>query len=329
MTATRPALARATTAQDAIDKTAYLPGRSGPATSANVSNYSRGINGIMVNLQGGGNHAWITLANILSDFSFKMGNNNSPSTWATAPSPISVSVRAGAGVDGSDRVELIWADNAIKETWLEVIVKADSDTGLVQEAGEPTDVGDVFFFGNAAGDDFTGESTIAFTNATDDLDARAHTGLATITNVWDYNKDGFVNASDSLAARVSGSIRFIKVGNPPAAPEAAPAVTSDSAVNTASVTMATPAAAVGSVSIDVSPAISVAPTIIANAGSAAVTNAGLRATAVAQATPRSAAVKPSSLTDMAEPSVNVSAMPFIGTTGIGTTRSQYDLSSDD
>ena len=169
-----------------------------------------------------GNHGSITLANILNDFTFKVGNNNTPSTWATATSPISVSVRAGAGVGGSDRVELIWADNAIKETWLEVIVKANTDTGLAQQASEPTGVGDVFFFGDAAADDFNGESTIAFTNATDDLDARAHAGVATITNIYDYNKDGFVNSTDSLAARVSGSIRFIKIANPPSAPDADP-----------------------------------------------------------------------------------------------------------
>ena len=200
----------------APDKVAYLPG-AGTATSVNVSSYNKGINGIMVNLEAPGNHSSISLANILNDFTFKVGNNNTPSTWATAPSPISVSVRAGAGVGGSDRVELIWADNAIKETWLEVIVKANSDTGLAQEAGEPTGVGDVFFFGNASADDFNGETTIAFTNATDDLDARAHAGVATITNIYDYNKDGFVNASDSLAARTTGSIRFIKIANPPSA----------------------------------------------------------------------------------------------------------------
>ena len=216
----------------APDKSALLPGAP-TATSANVSSYSKGINGIMVNLQGAGNHGSITLANILNDFTFKVGNNNTPSTWATATSPISVSVRAGAGVGGSDRVELIWADNAIKETWLEVIVKANTDTGLAQQAGEPTGVGDVFFFGDAAADDFSGETTIAFTNATDDLDARSHAGVATITNIYDYNKDGFVNSTDSLAARVSGSIRFIKIANPPAAPDADPSASP--AVTTAAV----------------------------------------------------------------------------------------------
>ena len=227
----------------ASDKTAYLPGTGLTATSANVSNYTRGINGIDVDLLGGGNHSVIILANILNDFTFKVGNNNTPSTWATAPNPISVSVRAGAGVGGSDRVELIWADNAVKETWLEVIVKANSDTGLSQSAGEPTGVGDVFFFGNAAADDFSGETTIAFTNSTDDLDVRAHSGVATITNPWDYTKDGFVNSSDLLAARVSGNIRFIKIANPPSAPDADPSASPSA--SPADTTAATPSTSSG------------------------------------------------------------------------------------
>ena len=98
----------------ATDKSAYLPG-SGTATIANVSSYDRGINGIMVDLLGGGSHTAITAANILDDFTFKVGNNNSPATWAAAPNPTTVTVRAGAGVSGSDRVELIWPDGAITE----------------------------------------------------------------------------------------------------------------------------------------------------------------------------------------------------------------------
>ena len=208
----------------APDKTAYLPG-SATSTAANVSSYNKGINGIDVDLLGAGNHGSITLANILNDFTFNIGNNNTPSTWTTAPSPISVVVRSGAfgAATNADRVELIWADNAIKETWLEVIVKANSDTGLPQLAGEPAGVGDVFFFGNAAGDDLLGETTTAFTNSTDDVDARNHFGAnVPITNIYDYTKDGFVNSSDSIAVRVTGSIRFIKIGNPPSAPDADP-----------------------------------------------------------------------------------------------------------
>ena len=96
---------------------------------------------------------------------------------------------------------------------------ATPDTGLptpLATSGTLAGVGDVFFFGNAVGDDLSGETTIAFTNSTDDLDARNHPGVATITNIYDYNKDGFVNASDSLIARGNpGSIRFINIGNPP------------------------------------------------------------------------------------------------------------------
>ena len=99
----------------ATDKSAYLPG-SGAATFANVSSYAQGINGIMVDLLGGGAHSSITA----SDFIFKTGNTPSvDGTWTTlsgANLP-TVSVRLGmtgaangAGtVSGSDRVELIWA----------------------------------------------------------------------------------------------------------------------------------------------------------------------------------------------------------------------------
>ena len=38
--------------------------------------------------------------------------------------PTAVSVRLGAGVGGSDRVEITWATGAIKNTWLEVNVHA-------------------------------------------------------------------------------------------------------------------------------------------------------------------------------------------------------------
>ena len=190
----------------ATDKSAYIPG-SGTATAANVSSYSQGINGIMIDLSGA--HGTITA----NDFVFKIGNNNTPSSWATAPAPVSVTVRAGAGVNGSDRIELIWANGAIKHDWLEVQMLANTDTKLTAPY--------TFFFGSAAGDDLVGETTTAFTNSTDDIGARNHPGSAVpITNIYDYDKDGFVNSSDQLVARSnSGSIRFINLGNPPSAPD--------------------------------------------------------------------------------------------------------------
>src|SRR5262249_21622251 len=71
----------------AIDKSAYIPNGT-TANFGNYSSYSKGVNGIMVDLLGGGQHTSITLANILNDFQFKVGNNASPGTWVNAPNPI-------------------------------------------------------------------------------------------------------------------------------------------------------------------------------------------------------------------------------------------------
>ena len=63
-----------------------------------------------------------------SDFEVKMGTGGDPSTWAAAPTP-TVGVRRGAGVGGSDRVTLTFPDNAIKNVWLQVTVRANSVAG--------------------------------------------------------------------------------------------------------------------------------------------------------------------------------------------------------
>ncbi|MCE5269138.1 MAG: lectin like domain-containing protein [Planctomycetaceae bacterium] len=167
----------------ATDKTALLPGQK--ATFANYTSYSRGINGIIVDITGAATP--ITAA----DFEFKVGNSNDPTTWAAAPTP-SVTWRALSG--GVTRVTLIWSDNAIQKKWLQVKVLASADTGLAAP--------DVFYFGNAIGEsgDNTGNATV---NATDAYLAASHTlgfGTAPITNVWDYNRDGKVNATDAYIA---------------------------------------------------------------------------------------------------------------------------------
>jgi hypothetical protein len=194
----------------ATDKTAYLPG-TGLATFANVSSYSKGINGIMVDIAGF--HGAITA----SDFTFKIGNSNTPSGWVQAPDPIAVSVRVGAGVGLSDRVEIVWDNGAIVNTWLEVIVAANENTGLTSP--------DTFFFGNRTGDVGTGAGTYFVTNAADDLAARDNPGVAaTVSNLFDFNRDGVVNAIDQLISRTNhGILTKIDIANPPAAPHVASA----------------------------------------------------------------------------------------------------------
>jgi hypothetical protein len=174
----------------ATDKSALLPG--GSAGFANFTSYSRGINGLMLDISG--SHPNITS----DDFEFWVGNSNTPSSWAAAPAPVIITVRGDAGISGSDRVVILWADGAIKKEWLRVTVHANERTGLAQS--------DVFYFGNALGDSGLGNSaTQATVNTTDELGARNNPQSVfnniPLTNAYDYNRDGAVNTSDGLLAR--------------------------------------------------------------------------------------------------------------------------------
>ncbi len=179
------------------------------ATPANVTSYNRGINGIMVDVDGAAG----TLS--VDDFQFKMGTNNSPGSWGDAPAPTAFSVRPGAGESGSDRVEITWATGAVTNTWLEVTVRGndplggfDTNTGLATS--------DVFYFGNRVGDTFLINPPMhVLTNATDEIQARANgTAGAGVENPYDFNRDGFVNATDQILARSNGGFMpLLSVGS--------------------------------------------------------------------------------------------------------------------
>jgi len=119
----------------ALDKSPLLPG--GTSEPANYTNYTRGINGIMVDIDdptetpGGG------------DFGIRVSDIAAPDTWSTGPTP-TVTVRPGEGVDGSDRVTLVWPDGAILNQWVEITVKSASNIGLAED--------DVFSFCNVVAD---------------------------------------------------------------------------------------------------------------------------------------------------------------------------------
>ncbi len=140
--------------------------------------------------------AGLTGSPTTNDFIFRIGNDNNPAAWAAAPEPTSILVRPNAGVNGSSRVELVWADGSLKNTWLQVTVKATATTGLAQT--------DVFYFGNAVGE--SGNSaTNAVVNSTDELAARSNPRTfldpALANSLYDYNRDGLVNAIDQILAR--------------------------------------------------------------------------------------------------------------------------------
>lgn len=182
----------------ATDKQALLPGQT--ATFANYTSSSAGLNGIMVDIAGLANAAGIGA----DDFTVRMGNSAVPGTWLTAPAP-AVAVRAGAGASDSDRVTLTWADGQVRNQWLQVTVKANSDTGLT--------AADVFYFGNLAGD--TGDAAtggVATVTASDLSRTRARLGaVASIESAFDHRRDGRINSGDLVAVRnnLFNSLRLI------------------------------------------------------------------------------------------------------------------------
>ena len=107
------------------------------------------------------------------------------------------SSRPGAGVGGSSRVTLIWPSGtgAIKQ-WLQVTVKANANTGLATP--------DVFYFGNAVGEsgNVPGDYSVSLS---DELLARNNPVSivpgTTVTNKFDFNRDGTVSVIDQLLSR--------------------------------------------------------------------------------------------------------------------------------
>ena len=177
----------------APDKSALLAG--GTAAFANYTSYARGINGIMVDIDG------LPGTPTAGDFTFKIGNDNNPAGWSTGPAPSSITVRAGAGMGGSDRITIIWADNAIQKQWLRVTVLATANTGLWSP--------DVFYFGNAIGE--TGNSpSDAEVTPTDEVAVRnnPHTlalDPAAIDDNCDFSRDRKVGPTDSIICRNNGT----------------------------------------------------------------------------------------------------------------------------
>ncbi len=172
----------------ATDKSALLPGQV--ATFSNYTSYSRGINGIMIDI------AHLPGSPSSADFTFRTGNNDDPSSWNAAPSPASIIVRSGAGANSSDRITIIWADNVIQRQWLQVTVLATSATGL--------NTSDEFYFGNAIGECGNSASN-AFVDVSDENASRQNPrnflNLGPITDIYDYNRDRKVDISDQNIAR--------------------------------------------------------------------------------------------------------------------------------
>src|SRR6185503_18866500 len=77
----------ATTNDDSAIATNKVALRRGQvATFTNYTSFNKGINGIMIDLA-------LVGTPTTNDFTFKVGNDNNPDSWATATAPTNISVR--------------------------------------------------------------------------------------------------------------------------------------------------------------------------------------------------------------------------------------------
>jgi len=120
-------------------KTALLPGQI--VTPSNYTSYSRGINGVMVDIAGLSE----VYDPVAGDFAVRVSDTAS-GAWSSGPAP-SVSVRRGDGFGGSARITLVWPDGLIANKWVEITVKSDGSGGGLGLASD-----DLFYFGNSVGD---------------------------------------------------------------------------------------------------------------------------------------------------------------------------------
>ena len=184
----------------ASDKAALLPGQT--AGGNHVTSYSRGLNGIMIDVLGLPNFPQNAPAPPPADFAVRSLRAGDPAGWQVAARPASVTVFRGAGVGGSDRLALVWEDygsdappaqQAVANGWMELAMLATPRTGLAAP--------DVFYFGNLIGETGDGASPLRVTAL--DLSAvkRAGNTNSPVTGRFDFNRDGRVNALDLAAVR--------------------------------------------------------------------------------------------------------------------------------
>jgi beta-glucanase (GH16 family) len=197
----RSAAGEADDAAVAADKSALLPGQ--PITPANYTSYSRGINGVMVDVAGLPPSVRLTAA----DFDFRVGNNGDPSGWKGAAAPRAIAARLLPGSQAVTRITLTWRGRAVRNAWLQVTVNATPSTGLA--------AADVFYFGNLGGD-AVGAAGGAPDGRVDDADVAAAAaslrGNAGIDSGTDFDHSGRITRADVRTARRNLGAALYTVG---------------------------------------------------------------------------------------------------------------------
>lgn len=169
-----------------------------PGSNSSFGNYSSvvfGINGIIVDIA----NAFGSLT--IDDFNFATGGNSSSSGFTTLAGASLTAVNpqvtqyVGGGLNGSTRSKITFSNGSLTNTWLRVTVLANANTGLQFD--------DVFYFGNAVGDtDGIVVSGRYSVNVTDSGKTRQNLSSSVlVTSVFDFNKNGAVDAADTTIVR--------------------------------------------------------------------------------------------------------------------------------
>ena len=145
--------------------------------------------------------------------------------------PTAFTVLADTPVSGTDRVEFIWADNAIQNRYLEVRTFGDDAAG-----GNNTNTGlaatDIFYFGSMVGDTFNEALPVFLVTAADEIEIQSVIiSAAAIDDIHDMDRNGVNLVSDRIVTRLHTitALAKIDIGDPPAAPAPANAIHDDGA----------------------------------------------------------------------------------------------------
>jgi regulation of enolase protein 1 (concanavalin A-like superfamily) len=191
---------------NAIDPTkiALLPGQT-TVTTDNYTNYSRGLNGIVIDLSAANNLSGIDA----SSFQFATWTDFTSSTpnFVTITPTVTVSSFATGGVGGSGRLKLVFPDNVIQNAWLRVTVLANANSGLIAN--------DVFYFGNGRFDvtpatPFPASQVIVNVFDTNQIRAQLGQNAGVVSNIFDVDRSGVVNIFDVNGVRSGQGVASLR-----------------------------------------------------------------------------------------------------------------------
>ncbi|MEQ1826615.1 MAG: right-handed parallel beta-helix repeat-containing protein [Pirellula sp.] len=166
-----------------------------PLTTDNVINYGLGLNGIVLDVAG-----LVSSSLSLSDFTFRTGGTNNPSGWGLGPNPNLIHVTPGNATTPA-RVRLEWPNNAIQNTWLQIIVHANANTGLAQR--------EVYYVGHAMAEISGGGPSLRVTAADlSSVQSAISNQIVSVNDLRDINKDRRVTAADlsAVQSRISNTV---------------------------------------------------------------------------------------------------------------------------